>query len=296
MRRNLNILTSGLFLTSLVVLIVNDFFLKYMYPGFVTGKLSDFAGLIAFSLFFSAFFIDYRKVVHIATGLIFIYWKSQFSQPLIDIFHDLNLIYINRTVDYWDLLALTSLPVSYTYLSKPKTSKFRYRKILLYPISVISMVAFTATTLPREYVESNVLIGEKFYVEIDTTDFYKFVKPDDFLNIKEQYANDSVFYCRFYIPQNASTVESIVTIQSKLDTIVIQLDSIKSYTITGGLFRGVKPKHKQRMIALPPAEYLKIFETRCLNYFFNEENKGYGHFCFINKEYADMQDGINVRN
>ena len=37
-------------LLALVVLVLNDHFLKAAYPGLITGKLSDFAGLILFPL------------------------------------------------------------------------------------------------------------------------------------------------------------------------------------------------------------------------------------------------------
>ena len=37
-------------LAAVALLIVNDHFLKQAYPGFVTGKLSDFAGLVFFPL------------------------------------------------------------------------------------------------------------------------------------------------------------------------------------------------------------------------------------------------------
>ena len=38
------------FVVSLLLLIANDFYLKYAFPGWLTGKLSDFTGLIVFSL------------------------------------------------------------------------------------------------------------------------------------------------------------------------------------------------------------------------------------------------------
>ena len=43
-------------LAAICVLLVNDHVLKAAYPGFVTGKLSDFAGLIFFPLFLTAIY------------------------------------------------------------------------------------------------------------------------------------------------------------------------------------------------------------------------------------------------
>lgn len=41
-------------LSAVVLLGLNDHYLKYQYPGFITGKLSDFLGLFYFPLFLSA--------------------------------------------------------------------------------------------------------------------------------------------------------------------------------------------------------------------------------------------------
>jgi hypothetical protein len=43
-----------LVLLSLVLTLLNDQYLKYQYPGFLTGKLSDFAGLFYFPFFLYA--------------------------------------------------------------------------------------------------------------------------------------------------------------------------------------------------------------------------------------------------
>ena len=47
-------LTHPIALAAIVVLIVNDHVLKSAWPGVVTGKLSDIAGMIVFPLFLSA--------------------------------------------------------------------------------------------------------------------------------------------------------------------------------------------------------------------------------------------------
>lgn len=49
--RNKHLLLNWVFLPCLLVLALNDHFLKYGYPGWLTGKLSDFAGLLIFPLF-----------------------------------------------------------------------------------------------------------------------------------------------------------------------------------------------------------------------------------------------------
>ena len=49
------ILLSPGFIIATVLLVVNDFFLKPVYHNWLTGKLSDFAGLFMFSLFLTMF-------------------------------------------------------------------------------------------------------------------------------------------------------------------------------------------------------------------------------------------------
>lgn len=53
-KRNFSILVSPGFLLCLCLLLLNDFILKSEFHNALTGKLSDFAGLFIFPLFFSA--------------------------------------------------------------------------------------------------------------------------------------------------------------------------------------------------------------------------------------------------
>ncbi len=48
-------------LLSVGLLALNDHYLKYAYPGFLTGKLSDFCGLFFFPLFLCALFVVLRR-------------------------------------------------------------------------------------------------------------------------------------------------------------------------------------------------------------------------------------------
>jgi len=46
-----DLILNSYFVIGLIVLIINDFYLKYEYGNFATGKLSDFAGLLIFPMF-----------------------------------------------------------------------------------------------------------------------------------------------------------------------------------------------------------------------------------------------------
>lgn len=51
-KQELNRLANPIFIVSVVLLILNDFYLKATFGNIITGKLSDLAGLFAFPFFF----------------------------------------------------------------------------------------------------------------------------------------------------------------------------------------------------------------------------------------------------
>lgn len=146
--KKLNLLVHPVFLLGLVVLILNDHILKQQYHNAITGKLSDFAGLFIFPLFWAALFPKISKVVYVGTALIFIYWKSTWSQPFLD-WLLVQHIPVTRVVDYADLVALSVLPLSYRFFNNAQLSNGRH--ILVTPIAVISFIAFCATSPPYWY-------------------------------------------------------------------------------------------------------------------------------------------------
>ncbi len=146
------VLLSPFFVLGLFLLLLNDLYLKAAYGNFLTGKLSDVAGLFIFPLFFSAFFPKRRILIYFLTGFAFIFWKSPFSDPMIGLFNSLEFFRIGRTVDAADLAALLILPVSYWYLGlSMKTSggvlTDMARRFAAMGMIFLSVFAFTATTL-----------------------------------------------------------------------------------------------------------------------------------------------------
>jgi hypothetical protein len=147
--KNLSLLLSPLFLAGTSLLLLNDFFLKPYFHNFLTGKLSDFAGLFVFPIFFAAFFPKRIFRIFLMTFLGFIFWKSPFSEPIIQSWNSFGFFPIARVVDYSDLAALLILPASYFYLeifgvklsSANGVSKFATSVVVL-----ISLFAFTATS------------------------------------------------------------------------------------------------------------------------------------------------------
>src|SRR5438552_2623668 len=91
------------------VLLLNDFVLKPALHNWLTGKLSDFAGLAAITIFLAAIWPHHVWRVGVSVALLFTFWKSPESQGLIDLFNAIAPIQIGRTVDWSDLAALTAV-------------------------------------------------------------------------------------------------------------------------------------------------------------------------------------------
>lgn len=117
------------FLIALGILILNDHFLKALYPSWVTGKLSDFAGLFVFAVILkvalSRWLTSPRRlaVLHAVIGLAFVIWKLAPVEIVLDWAAGFTSLPIpSRVKDATDLLALPMLPISYWFLSRGRRS------------------------------------------------------------------------------------------------------------------------------------------------------------------------------
>jgi hypothetical protein len=145
-----DILTSPGFLISLSLLLINDFFLKSVFSNPLTGKLSDFAGLFAFALFWIAILPRLRSGICVAVALGFAFWKTSYSQPVVDIWNAQGIARFSRTVDLTDLIALTVLPLAYAYTHQ-KVSSSVNPKWIQASIALVAVFAFTATSFRTKY-------------------------------------------------------------------------------------------------------------------------------------------------
>lgn len=138
-RSRISLLLHPFFLLNLFLLIANDQWWKYEYGNALTGKVSDFAGVLVLAVFLIACFRIKKIYAVIATALLFIGWKSPLSQPFIAFF---GLV---RVIDYTDLFALAILP--FVFYLQP----FQYAispKYLLPVIAFITFSAIVATSVP----------------------------------------------------------------------------------------------------------------------------------------------------
>ena len=153
-----DILTSPGFVISLSLLLINDLYLKPALSNRFTGKLSDFAGLFAFTLFWIAMSPRFRRGVCLAIVFGFTFWKSSYSQPVIDLWNGLGIVRFSRTVDLTDLIALSVIPPAYSYATR-RVSRTITPNWVPTSLALIAVFAFTATSYRTKYED----YGNKYY-------------------------------------------------------------------------------------------------------------------------------------
>ncbi len=240
------------FIVSVVLLLLNDFFFKYYFHNFITGKLSDFAGLFAFPFFISIFLNKKIKEVYISVALFFIYWKSEYSQGLITVFHQLNFN-IDRVVDYTDLIALTILPLSYKYRlfqQKEETNlKLRFSKIA---VCFIACFSFMATSKSR--IEGKVNLKSNLEVKTKNT----IDQVCEKLDLEHDFEN--VYNCTLKIEDRNTKIFTTVILEKNQNGIInIKLDSILTSETQGGFIFDSKKEDAQYIHELETKDFEKIF-------------------------------------
>jgi len=170
--RRIDILSSPGFLISLWLLLLNDFYLKPLLNNPLTGKLSDFAGLFAFALFWIAVFPGFRRGICITVALSFAFWKTTYSQPVVDLWNSVGIVQVSRTVDLTDLIALAVLPLGYYYANQ-KLSITEAPKWIHAFLVLIAMFAFTATSYRTAYDDYD----NKYYFTASKAELFQ--KIDD---------------------------------------------------------------------------------------------------------------------
>lgn len=257
-----DILLTPLFLSGLATLLLNDFVLKHEYSNVLTGKLSDFAGLFIFPIFFSAMFPKFSKVVYGLTIVIFGYWNSALSQSLITILNTSG-IHIGRTIDPDDFLAFGILPFSYIHfnnlIAKPRVDKQTHMRIAIASIAIFS---FIATTLPQQVSELGIRSNKTYSIDMNKTEFFSKLQAgygvSDTLELN---LVDSLFYLHYYIQDIRVDMSVLANISEKDDKTIIRLDSFLRGSLTGGLFSGVDEDDIQTLENIEQSEHEEYFQT-----------------------------------
>jgi hypothetical protein len=245
MIKHSNLLRSKLFLLGVVVLAVNDHYLKLAYPNWFTGKLSDFAGLFILPIFLSAISPRLIKFNYIFSALAFIIWKSPLVEPLIVGGNAIG-IPLHRTVDPTDLIALAILPLSYIYANRIPLTGLISNRWAINSLAVICFLILTATSMApnmsREINKSYKLKGSKSLIlkEIEQLNAELSVEPLS--------NGDSLYTLRNLVIENDSIIKAVTfLIEDKREHSIITLKHINTFQSYPALFTWSAKRNLRRV-------------------------------------------------
>lgn len=165
-----SLLYHPLFISSLALLLSNDFFWKSQYANWFTGKLSDIAGLVVLPVFCRVLWPRLSKTnIILGCALFFCWWKSPLSQPVL-LFLQTNLhLPVQRVIDYTDLLALLVLPLTLWLQPVQLSLHPFFAKSVQWSIGMFTVFSLCATTLPyRQLFHAHPDMEDVFFHETIT--------------------------------------------------------------------------------------------------------------------------------
>ena len=152
MKRNKFLLLNYVFVVSIILLFINDHFLKLYFHNWFTGKFSDFLGMIIFPLFLAYVFPKLRTFSILVSFVLFIFWKSPFSDGFIDFYNQISPIAVARVVDYTDFIAFVFLVIPFLLMKYDALLQpLKIRKISPALVLVPSVFVIMATSPPPYY-------------------------------------------------------------------------------------------------------------------------------------------------
>lgn len=216
------ILTSYPFIFALAILALNDFVLKQAFGNWITGKLSDFAGLFVFPLLLSALLPRYFKLMHWITAIGFVFWKSAYSESFIIACNSNLGLNWQRVVDYTDLIAMISVVFSYFYFQKEKfyTVKISYKPVLVMAV----FFSFASMDYPPTH---EVCLGDNHFIAYkinDSITLKLLIKQSNIIEDK------GIHYLRIYDNKGSKIVylkKDILIF--KIDTFLVDYNDFKEY-------------------------------------------------------------------
>ncbi|WP_050701385.1 hypothetical protein [Dysgonomonas sp. BGC7] len=171
-QRMKNLILTPYFICGLLVLVLNDFYLKHEYGNFMTGKLSDFAGLLIFPLFIATILPKTKKYISLITGIGFFIWKLPLFTPVIDLINQVPFISIYRVIDYSDYIALLILPISHYLINRKEDEAIiehsSLKEVSRYVLLGTAFFAFCATSMRplMEIPKGTIYIGESYNIKL----------------------------------------------------------------------------------------------------------------------------------
>jgi hypothetical protein len=183
--RNNALIFNWIFIPGLVLLLLNDHYLKWEFSNWITGKISDFIGLLIFPMFLQFWFPRLSRISILLTGLLFIFWKLPVSEPFITLYNKVAIIPITRTVDYSDFIALSVLPLANHFIKR--IDQYKIGSIapafLTYLVVIPAAVVFMATEPPVSYYMKpggDIHIGKSYSLKISREEALARLKAEGF--------------------------------------------------------------------------------------------------------------------
>ncbi len=252
--KNSYYLSNGVFLLALFTLLFNDLYLKTAFPSFLSGKLSDITGLAVFVFFFTFLFGNrFKMLVFISTALLFCWWKSSWSNGFITNWNEqFPFYFIERVVDYTDLICLLLLIPLYFY--QPK-AKLQFNKHWIgIPLLLVSVFAIAATSKAKNigaYGESyTCVIDQSFKLNMTRADFLKNIafsnisfEKDPNVKAAEKASDPQAYILKNFTIHDGLVVEAMyISIKEKKKHIVIDLHKMVIQDVQEGTTKEIKKR------------------------------------------------------
>lgn len=154
------------FWSSLFLLLANDMYGKYAFPGWLTGKLSDVAGMVVLPVFCRVIFpFLTKRAVFVLCTVFFAWWKSPLSQPVITMANSMLHLPICRVVDYSDLLALAALP--FALQAKPVALNLSglWAASLRWAMGGVAFISLCSTSVYRNLFQAHPFSTDVYFDE-----------------------------------------------------------------------------------------------------------------------------------
>ncbi len=223
MKRNKFLLLNYVFVVSIILLFINDHFLKLYFHNWFTGKFSDFLGMIIFPLFLAYIFPKLRTFSILVSFVLFIFWKSPFSEGFIDFYNQISPIAVARVVDYTDFIAFVFLVIPFLLIKYDALLQpFKIRKISPALVLVPSIFVIMATSPPPYYrygSDGMVLFND-----------YSFKIPKSKTEALDELKNRNILFKKdtlMIIKRNNISSESLIMNGTDLKTLEVDKEILK---------------------------------------------------------------------
>ncbi len=185
--RNRNLILNYIFILCVIILFFNDHFFKHMFANWLTGKLSDIAGIIILPLILTYVFPKIKTHSVWISALLFLFWKSPYSENIIRFYNHFALIPITRIVDYSDVLVIVFLPAVYYMIKNINSVEFlKINKIhpafFLFPAVFVMMATSPPPSFYYTFSKGNFKCYKcKFTVNKTQSEIVEILKESDIL-------------------------------------------------------------------------------------------------------------------